>query len=114
MAAVEDGAAAKPGGVLHELAEMARTLGAGLAIALLLRVVVFQPNTIPSSSMEPGLVTGDYIIVSKWPYGWSRASIPFNPPLPGGRLFGHDPARGDVVVFRLPRDPNQIYIKRLI
>ncbi|HEY0437007.1 MAG TPA: signal peptidase I, partial [Phenylobacterium sp.] len=71
-------------------------------------------NTIPSSSMEPGVVTGDYIIVSKWPYGWSRASFPFNPPLGQGRLFGHDPARGDVVVFRLPRDPTQVYIKRLI
>jgi len=113
MAAIEDTAGAKPG-FLREVRETAGTLGAGLAIALALRVVVFQPYTIPSSSMEPGLVTGDYIVVSKWPYGWSRASIPFNPPLPGGRLFGRDPARGDVVVFRLPRDPSQAYIKRLI
>ena len=83
MAAIEDTAGAKPG-FLREVRETAGTLGAGLAIALALRVVVFQPYTIPSSSMEPGLVTGDYIVVSKWPYGWSRASIPFNPPLPGG------------------------------
>jgi signal peptidase I len=55
------------------------------AVALAPRVIVFQPYTIPSSSMEPGLVTGDYIVVSKWPYGWSRASIPFNLPLPAGR-----------------------------
>ena len=113
MAAIEETASAKPS-FLREVRETAGTLGAGLAIALALRVVVFQPYTIPSSSMEPGLVTGDYIVVSKWPYGWSRASIPFNPPLPGGRLFGRDPARGDVVVFRLPRDPSQAYIKRLI
>ena len=99
---------------MREVVETAKTLGAGLAIALVLRVVVFQPYTIPSSSMEPGLVTGDYIIVSKWPYGWSRASIPFNPPLFHGRFFGRDPARGDVVVFRLPRDPDQAYIKRLV
>jgi len=75
---------------------------------------VFQPFTIPSSSMEPGLVTGDYILVSKWAYGWSRASLPFNPPLPGGRWLGRDPHRGDVVVFRLPRDPKQVWIKRVI
>ena len=54
----------------------------GLAIALALRVLAFQLLiTIPSSSMEPGLVTGDYVVISKWPYGWSRASIPFNLPL---------------------------------
>ncbi len=61
-------------------------------------MVVFQPFTIPSSSMEPGLVTGDYIVVSKWAYGWSRASVPFNLPvipMPGGRrLFGHPPGAG--------------------
>jgi signal peptidase I len=114
MAAIEETQGAKPGGFVHEIVETAKTLGGGLAIALALRVIVFQPYTIPSSSMEPGLVTGDYIIVSKWPYGWSRASIPFNPPIGQGRLFGRDPARGDVVVFRLPRDPDQAYIKRLI
>ncbi|MBS0361413.1 MAG: signal peptidase I [Proteobacteria bacterium] len=97
-----------------EVAETAKTLAAGLAIALVLRVVVFQPNTIPSSSMEPGVVTGDYVYVSKWPYGWSRASFPFNPPLFSGRVLGHQPKRGDVIVFRLPRDPDVPYIKRLI
>jgi signal peptidase I len=53
-------------------------------------------------------------VVSKWSYGWSRASIPFDPPLPGGRLFARSPSRGDVIVFRLPRDPQQVYVKRLI
>src|ERR1700761_8199565 len=102
----------------QEVWETVRTAGAGLGIALALRILVFEPHTIPTSSMEPGLVTGDYIVVSKWPYGWGRASIPFNLPLFGwakdGRVFGHAPARGDVVVFRLPRDPSQVYIKRLI
>jgi signal peptidase I len=64
--------------------------------------------------MEPGLVTGDYIMVSKLSYGWSRASLPFNPPLPGGRLFGRAPARGDVVVFREPDDEHTMVIKRVI
>ncbi|OJU09047.1 MAG: signal peptidase I [Caulobacterales bacterium 68-7] len=98
----------------HEIADVAVTGLTGLALALALRIAVFQPFTIPSSSMEPGLVTGDYILVSKWAYGWSRASLPFNPPLPGGRWLGRDPHRGDVVVFRLPRDPKQVWIKRVI
>ena len=97
-----------------EMLEILRTTLAGLAIALVFRVVLFQPFTIPSSSMEPGLVVGDYIIVSKFAYGWSRASLPFNPPLPAGRLLGGAPKRGDVVVFRLPRDPGQTWIKRVI
>jgi signal peptidase I len=112
----DDGVApeVKTGAFGREVIETVKTLAGALAIALVLRVIVFQPYTIPSSSMEPGLVTGDYIVVSKWSYGWSRASIPFNPPLPSGRVFGKDPARGDVVVFRLPRDPDVAYIKRLI
>jgi len=98
----------------RELIEIARTTGLGLAIALALRIVVFQPFTIPSSSMEPGLVTGDYIVVSKLAYGWSRASFPLNPPLFKGRFLGRTAQRGDVVVFRLPRDPDQTWIKRVI
>lgn len=89
-------------------------MAGALLIALAIQTVLFQPFTIPSSSMEPGLVTGDYLIVSKFAYGWSRASLPFNPPLPPGRLFGRPPARGDVVLFRLPRDPQQTWVKRLI
>jgi signal peptidase I len=102
------------GHLAREAVETAKTFGAALAVMLVLRVGVFQPYTIPTSSMEPGLVTGDYIVVSKWSYGWSRASIPFNPSLPGGRLWGKAPQRGDVIVFRLPRDPDEAYIKRLI
>ncbi len=85
-----------------------------LALVVVVHTVLFQPFTIPSSSMEPGLVTGDYIVVSKFAYGWSGASPPFNLPLGHGRLFGHGPARGDVVVFRLPRDPSLVWVKRVV
>ncbi len=94
--------------------ELFTTVVSALFLALVLRVVLFQPYTIPSSSMEPGLVTGDYLVVSKFAYGWSRASLPLDPPLPHGRLLGHGPARGDVVLFRLPRDESQTYVKRVI
>ena len=98
----------------REALDLARTVAVGLAIAVTVQTVLFQPFTIPSSSMEPGLVTGDYIVVSKFPYGWSRASLPFNPPVFDGRAFGRTAKRGDVVVFRLPRDPQQTWIKRVI
>jgi signal peptidase I len=96
--------------------DLAKTLGAALLIALVLRVVLFEPFTIPSESMEPGLVTGDYIVVTKWDYGWSRHSIPLDPPLFKGRILqSHGPRRGDVVVFKLPRDPSgETLIKRVI
>jgi signal peptidase I len=103
-----------PSSSRSELRETLITVGYALAIALALRVILFQPVTIPSASMEPGVQEGDYVVVSKFDYGWSRASIPLNPPLPDGRLFGRPPRRGDVVVFRLPRDPNIDYIKRVI
>ena len=74
--------------------EIVRTLGVALVGALAIHAVLFQPFTIPSSSMEPGLVTGDYIVVSKFAYGWSGASLPFNPPLGKGRLLGGAPQRG--------------------
>ncbi|NBB65372.1 signal peptidase I [Pseudomonas sp. ODNR1LW] len=99
---------------LKEVREIGVTVGTALILATLFRILLFQPFTIPSSSMEPGLVTGDYIIVSKFAYGWSRASLPFNPPLFHGRILGDQPERGDVVVFRRPHDPDQIWIKRVI
>jgi signal peptidase I len=105
---------APPKSFAAEAWDTARTLGGGLALALVLRVVFFEPWTIPSASMEPGLLTGDYVVASKWDYGWSRWSIPFGPPLFHGRVFGHDPQRGDVVIFKLPRDPSQTYVKRII
>jgi signal peptidase I len=98
----------------REAVASVRSLALGLLVAVALRTAVFQPFTIPSSSMEPGLVTGDYIIVSKFAYGWSGASLPFDLPGPQGRLFGRQPARGDVVVFRLPRDRSQAWVKRVV
>ena len=101
-------------GGARELFELAKTVVYALLIALVIRIVLFQPFTIPSESMEPTLLKGDYIIVSKFAYGWSRHSIPLSPPLPHGRLLGHAPHRGDVIVFKLPRDGHVDYIKRLI
>ena len=100
--------------VWTEIWDAVRTLAIGLGAALLLHAVFFQPFTIPSSSMEPGLRTGDYIVVSKPTYGWGLASVSFSPWVSKTRLFGSDPKRGDVVVFRLPRDPKQAWIKRVI
>jgi signal peptidase I len=102
------------GGLIREVAETVKVVAIGLLAATAIQTAAFQPFTIPSSSMEPGLVTGDYVVVSKFAYGWSRASLPFNPPLPGGRLFGRQAARGDVVVFRRPGDPQQTWVKRVI
>ncbi len=99
---------------LTEVIEMARTLATALLLALVIRIVLYQPYTIPSSSMEPGLVTGDYIVVSKFAYGWSNASLPFAPKLFKGRILGKGPARGDVVVFRDSLDSRKTLIKRVI
>jgi signal peptidase I len=98
----------------EEWVEIGKTIVYALLIALVLRILLFQPFTIPSASMEPTLLQGDYIIVSKFSYGYSRHSIPFSPPIFHGRLFGHAPSRGDVIVFKLPRDGHTDYIKRLI
>ncbi len=97
-----------------EYFELGKTVVYALLIAFVLRVILFQPFTIPSASMEPTLLEGDYLIVSKFAYGWSRNSIPLSPPLFKGRAFGHDPKRGDIIVFKLPRDGHTDYIKRLV
>ena len=97
-----------------ELVEIGKTVGYALLIALVIRIFLFQPFTIPSASMEPNLLTGDYIIVSKFAYGFSRHSIPFSPPLFKGRIFDGVPKRGDIIVFKLPRDGHTDYIKRII
>ena len=94
--------------------EIIKTVFFALMIALVLRILLFQPFTIPSASMEPNLYEGDYIVVTKWNYGYSRHSIPFSPPLFSGRIFGSGPERGDIVVFKLPRDDKTDYIKRVI
>jgi len=101
-------------GNANEGLEIVKTIFFALLIALVLRVLLFQPFTIPSASMEPNLYEGDYIVVSKWSYGYSKHSIPFSPPLFSGRILGQEPKRGDIVVFKLPRDNKTDYIKRLI
>lgn len=102
------------GGAVSETIEIIKTVVYALLIALVLRVLLFQPFTIPSASMEPNLYQGDYIIVSKYSYGYSRHSIPFSPKIFSGRLFFHAPTRGDIIVFKLPNDGRTDYIKRLI
>jgi signal peptidase I len=86
---------------------------AGL-IAIGIRTVAFEPFNIPSGSMIPTLLVGDYLFVSKFSYGYSRYSIPFAPDLFSGRIFGRLPERGDVAVFVNPRNTSEDYIKRIV
>ena len=86
---------------------------AGL-IALTVRTFVFQPFNTPSRSMEPTLLQGDYFFANKFAYGYSRFSLPLALPLFSGRLFAAEPKRGDVVVFALPREPQTVYVKRIV
>ncbi|BAK67153.1 signal peptidase I [Sphingobium sp. SYK-6] len=83
-------------------------------VVLLIRSLLVAPFNIPSESMQPRLLIGDYLLVSKWPYGYSRYSFPFHPDLFEGRIMGSDPERGDVVVFASPRNPREDWIKRVI
>jgi len=85
-----------------------------LLIAVVVRTVLFQPFNIPSGSLIPTLLIGDYLFVSKYSYGYSKHSIPFSPPLFSGRIFGSEPKRGDIAVFKLPKDNSTDYIKRVI
>jgi signal peptidase I len=84
-----------------------------LLAVLAFRVFVFSPFSIPSESMLPRLMNGDYLLAAKWPYGFSRHSLPVALPLPEGRLLARTPERGDVVIFKHPVD-GQEYIKRVI
>jgi signal peptidase I len=81
---------------------------------ILFRTFLFQPFNIPARSMIPTLLVGDYLFVSKYAYGYSHYSLPFSPRLFSGRIFGSAPLRGDVVVFRLPKDDSVDYIKRVV
>lgn len=84
-----------------------------LLVVLAFRTLVFAPFSIPSESMLPRLMNGDYLLAAKWRYGISRHSLPFNLPLPDGRLFASPPERGDIVIFKHPVDGRD-YIKRVI
>lgn len=95
--------------------EMIVVVVQALVLAMVIRTLIIQPFTIPSGSMMPTLLVGDYIIVNKFAYGYSKYSLPlYAPDWFKGRLFGSEPKRGDVVVFRFPPDPQVDYIKRLI
>ncbi len=96
------------------LLESVKTIVYAGLIAVGIRTVLFEPFNIPSASMVPTLLVGDYLFVSKYSYGYSRFSLPFSPPLFSGRVFGQLPTRGDVAVFKLPRDTSTDYIKRVI
>jgi signal peptidase I len=85
-----------------------------LLIALVIRTLFFQPFNIPSGSLVPTLLVGDYLFVSKYSYGYSKHSFPFSPPLFEGRVWGAEPKRGDIAVFKLPKDNSTDYIKRVI
>ena len=111
---VQSGEAAGKLTAAQEILEIIKTVVYALLIALTLRIFFFQPFTIPSASMEPNLYQGDYIIVSKFSYGYSRHSVPFSPPIFNGRVMAQKARRGDIVVFKLPSDGHTDYVKRVI
>jgi len=98
----------------NALWENIKVIAQALILAMVIRTVLFQPFTIPSGSMMPTLLVGDYIFVNKFAYGYSRFSLPFSPNLFSGRIFASEPKRGDIVVFRFPPNPDVDYIKRLV
>ena len=91
-----------------------KTLFYALIIAIIIRSLLIQPFYIPSSSMEPTLLVGDRLFVSKYSYGYSKHSFPFSPPIYNKRINFTEPKRGDVVVFKTPADNRTDYIKRLV
>lgn len=107
-------ATSKPKRAQHALVENIKTLVYAGLIAVAVRTVAFEPFNIPSGSMIPTLLVGDYLFVSKYSYGYSRFSLPFSPPLFSGRIFESVPDRGDVAVFKYPRDNSTDYIKRIV
>ena len=105
---------AKPVGRFAEYWDTLKTIVYAVVIALAVRTFAFEPFNIPSGSMIPTLLVGDYLFVAKYAYGYSRYSLPLDLPLFKGRILASAPERGDVMVFRLPRDPSIDYIKRIV
>jgi len=91
-----------------------RSISLAVLIALLIRSFIAEPFNIPSGSMKPNLLVGDFIFVSKWSYGYSRHSLPFSIPIIKNKIFSKTPKRGDIVVFKTPEDNRTDYIKRVI
>jgi len=98
----------------NSLKDTVKTVVYAVLIALVIRTIGFEPFNIPSGSMIPTLLVGDYLFVSKFSYGYSRYSLPFGLPLIPGRVMFTEPERGDVAVFKLPADNKTDYIKRII
>ena len=96
------------------LIENTKTIFYALIIAIFIRSLFLQPFYIPSSSMEPNLLVGDRLFVTKFTYGYSNHSFPFSPPIFENRIFTGNPKRGDVAVFKTPADNRTDYIKRII
>ena len=94
--------------------ETVRTVIYAVLIAFIIRVFAYEPFNIPSGSMKPTLLIGDYLFVSKFSYGYSRYSLPWGLPIIGERILASEPERGDVVVFKLPKDNRTDYIKRVV
>ncbi|MGO4449466.1 MULTISPECIES: signal peptidase I [unclassified Phyllobacterium] len=111
MTSVSDKSVVKKSGGLGETISV---IVQALLLALVIRTVLIQPFNIPSGSMRPTLLEGDYLFVSKFSYGFSKYSIPLSPNLFSGRIWGSEPLRGDVAVFRTPADTSIDYIKRVI
>jgi signal peptidase I len=106
---------AKPsGGDIREIWELAKTLFWAIVIAIFVRTFAFEPFNIPSGSMVPTLLIGDYLFVSKTAYGYSKYSFPWGLAPFEGRVWEGEPKRGDVVVFRPPGEPDTDFIKRVI
>jgi len=98
----------------HWLAEFVKTIVSALALVLVVHTILIKPFVIPSPSMVSTLLVGDYLFVTKFPYGYSNYSLPFSPNIIEGRVWSSTPKRGDVVVFRPTQDPDTDWIKRVI
>ena len=98
----------------EEWSDFAKTATAAILLALIIRTFLFEPFNIPSGSMIPTLLVGDYLFVSKYEYGYSRYSFPFGLGGFDGRIMAKEPNRGDVIVFKLPTDTSIDYIKRVV
>ena len=98
----------------NSFGELIKTLMVAGSIAIIFRSIFFEPFNIPSGSMIPTLLVGDYLFVSKYSYGYSKYSFPFGVVPINDRIFDKSPERGDVIVFRKPGDESIDYIKRLV
>lgn len=116
MAELEASSQASPKNEKPEsFAELLKSLVFAVVLATLVHTVAYKPFHIPSGSMKPNLLIGDFLFVSKFTYGYSHFSLPFSPPLFSGRIFASNkPKIGEVFVFRGPHDPNTDYIKRVV